>query len=76
VLSLLYIVSYLGLGVPAVIAGFLIVHGLGLTDTALYYGGAVILLAALALPGVVGARTRAASDIATEAGATARRPAA
>jgi MFS family permease len=76
VLSLLYIVSYLGLGVPAVIAGFLIVHGLGLTDTALYYGGAVILLAALALPGVVGARTRAARDIATEAGATARRPAA
>jgi MFS family permease len=58
VLSLLYIVSYLGLGVPAVIAGFLIVHGLGLTDTALYYGAAVILLAALALPGVLGVRPR------------------
>ena len=58
VLSLLYIVSYLGLGVPAVVAGFLIVHGLGLTDTALYYGAAVILLAALALPGVLGVRPR------------------
>ena len=45
VLSLLYIVSYLGLGLPAVAAGFVIVHGGGLTDTALYYGGAVILLA-------------------------------
>jgi predicted MFS family arabinose efflux permease len=61
VLSLLYIVSYLGLGVPAVAAGFLIVHGLGLTDTALYYGGAVILLAGLALPGLLGHRARAAS---------------
>ncbi len=58
VLSLLYIVSYLGLGVPAVAAGFVIVHGGGLTDTALYYGGAVILLAALALPGLLGARSR------------------
>ena len=27
VLSLVYIVSYLGLGVPAVVAGFVIVHG-------------------------------------------------
>jgi predicted MFS family arabinose efflux permease len=59
VLSLLYIVSYLGLGVPAVAAGFLIVHGLGLTDTALYYGGAVILLAMFALPGLLGVRVRA-----------------
>src|ERR1700733_14804791 len=60
VLSLLYIASYLGLGVPAVAAGFLIVHGLGLTDTALYYGGAVILLAGLALPGLLRSRPAAA----------------
>jgi MFS family permease len=53
VLSLLYIVSYLGLGVPAVAAGFVIVHGGGLTGTAIYYGGAVILLAALALLGLL-----------------------
>ena len=30
VLSLLYVVSYLGLGVPAVLAGFLVVHAGGL----------------------------------------------
>jgi hypothetical protein len=59
VLSLLYIVSYLGLGVPAVVAGFVIVHGAGLTDTAIYYGGAVILLASLALAGLLRVRTPA-----------------
>jgi MFS family permease len=59
VLSLVYIVSYLGLGLPAVVAGFVIVHGAGLTDTAIYYGGAVILLAALALVGLLRARTPA-----------------
>jgi MFS family permease len=53
VLSLVYIVSYLGLGVPAVAAGFVIVHGGGLIHTAIYYGGAVILLAALALLGLL-----------------------
>jgi hypothetical protein len=47
--SLLYVVSYLGLGVPAVLAGFGVVHGGGLIDTARYYGAAVITLAALAL---------------------------
>ncbi len=61
VLSLLYLVSYLGLGLPAVAAGFVIVHGAGLTGTALYYGGAVILLAALALPGLLRTRTRGAT---------------
>ena len=70
VLSLLYIASYLGLGVPAVAAGFLIVHGLGLTDTALYYGGAVILLAGLALPGLLGSGTRAAGRPAARAAAS------
>jgi MFS family permease len=57
VLSLVYIVSYLGLGVPAVAAGFAIVHGGGLIDTAIYYGGAVILLATFALLGLVRVRT-------------------
>jgi MFS family permease len=61
VLSLLYIVSYLGLGVPAVVAGFVIVHGAGLIDTAIYYGGAVILLASLALAGLLRVRTPAAA---------------
>jgi hypothetical protein len=64
VLSLVYIVSYLGLGVPAVVAGFVIVHGGGLTDTAIYYGGAVILLAAFALLGLV--RVRAPRSVPRE----------
>jgi hypothetical protein len=50
--SLLYVVSYLGLGVPAVLAGFGVVHGGGLISTARYYGAAVITLAALALFGL------------------------
>src|ERR1700745_105526 len=51
--SLLYVVSYLGLGVPAVLAGFGVVHGGGLINTARYYGAAVIALAALALFGLI-----------------------
>jgi predicted MFS family arabinose efflux permease len=48
VLSVLYIVSYLGLGVPAVLAGLAVVHGIGLLDTTYGYGAAVVLLALLA----------------------------
>ena len=51
--SLLYVVSYLGLGVPAVLAGFGVVHGGGLVVTTRYYGAAVIALAALALFGLL-----------------------
>src|SRR5438034_1560024 len=51
--SLLYVVSYLGLGVPAVLAGFGVVHAGGLVPTARYYGAAVIVLAALALFGLL-----------------------
>jgi hypothetical protein len=58
VLSLLFTVSYLGLGVPAVAAGFLAVHGAGLTGAARDYGAALLVLAALALAAV--ARTRPA----------------
>ncbi|MFC4033518.1 MFS transporter [Streptomyces polygonati] len=53
VLSLLYVVSYLGMGVPAVIGGVLVVHGGGLLDTAREYGAAVIVLAAAALAGLL-----------------------
>ena len=56
VVSLLYVVSYLGLGVPAVLAGFGVVHGGGLIDTARYYGAGVITLAALALFGLLKTR--------------------
>ncbi len=52
VLSLLYVVSYLGLGVPAVAAGFRIVYGAGLVGAAREYGVALIVLAAVALVGL------------------------
>ncbi|WP_328914118.1 MULTISPECIES: MFS transporter [unclassified Streptomyces] len=53
VLSLLYVVSYLGMGVPAVIGGVLVVDGGGLLDTAREYGAAVIVLAGAALAGLL-----------------------
>jgi MFS family permease len=53
VLSSLYIVSYLGLGVPAVIAGILVTEVNGLLATAQEYGLAVIVLAGLALAGLL-----------------------
>jgi MFS family permease len=59
VLSLLFTVAYLGMGVPAVGAGFLAVHGLGLLGAARYYGLALIVLAALALAGLHQARDTA-----------------
>jgi hypothetical protein len=55
-------VSYLGLGVPAVLAGFGVVHGGGLTSTARYYGAAVIALAGLALFGLVKTRPGRAAE--------------
>ncbi len=48
VLSVLYVVSYLGMGLPAVVAGVFVVRGGGLVDTAYEYGVAVIALALLA----------------------------
>jgi MFS family permease len=54
--SLLYVVSYLGLGVPAVAAGFGVVHGGGLIETTRYYGIALIGLAVLALFGLLKTR--------------------
>jgi predicted MFS family arabinose efflux permease len=58
VLSLLFVVSYLGLGVPAVAVGFLAVHGPGLIGAARYYGAALILLALLALLALVRAERK------------------
>ncbi|HEX3872501.1 MAG TPA: MFS transporter [Solirubrobacteraceae bacterium] len=50
VLSIIYVVSYLGMGVPAVIAGLLVAHS-GVIATAREYGLVVIGLAMLALIG-------------------------
>ncbi|MEU8088978.1 MFS transporter [Micromonospora sp. NPDC049101] len=52
VLSLLYVVCYVGFGLPTVIAGFLVVYAGGLPRTADEYSVAVILLALIALFGV------------------------
>ncbi|MFC4019091.1 MFS transporter [Micromonospora sp. GCM10011542] len=59
VLSLLYIVCYVGFGLPAVIAGFLVVYAGGLLRTANEYAVAVIVLALIALLGLHRARRTA-----------------
>jgi predicted MFS family arabinose efflux permease len=68
VVSVLYVVSYLGLGGPAVLAGLGVVHGGGLIDTTRYYGAAVIVLAGLALVGVL--KRRVVQPVAVPAGRT------
>jgi len=57
-LSTVYVLSYLAMGLPAVLAGFLVVNGGGLTTTAEEYVIAVLVLAVLALAGVVRSRPR------------------
>jgi hypothetical protein len=61
VLSIVYVISYLAMGLPAVVAGFLVVHGGGVLGTAREYGSAVIVLAALAMLGLVLGRERRVS---------------
>jgi MFS family permease len=53
VLSVVYVVSYLAMGLPAVIAGVLLVHEGNLVSTTIQYGVAVMALAALALLGAL-----------------------
>jgi MFS family permease len=53
VLSIVYVVCYLAMGVPAVIAGLLVVNGGGLIDTAEQYAVAVMVLAAVAALGAL-----------------------
>jgi MFS family permease len=57
VLSALFMVSYLGLGIPAVAAGLAVVRGGGLVATSYEYGLAVILLAILATINLIRLRT-------------------
>jgi MFS family permease len=59
VLSLLFVVSYLGMGVPAVAAGFLAVHGAGLIGAARDYSVALLVLAALAFAALIRGRAAA-----------------
>jgi MFS family permease len=57
VLSSLFIVSYIGLGVPAVLAGLAVVHGSGLVTTSYEYGLAVIVLGIVATVNLIRVRS-------------------
>lgn len=72
VLSLLYIVCYVGFGLPTVVAGFLVVYAGGLPRTANEYSVAIILLALVALLGLRrGSKDTSAQVLSDHAG---RRP--
>ena len=58
-LSILYVVSYLAMGLPAVLAGVLVVNDGSVLTTAREYGAAVMVLAALALIGLARRPARA-----------------
>ncbi len=53
VLSVLYVIAYLSMGVPAVFVGVRVVHGIDLFTAAREYGFAVMMLAAAALAGTL-----------------------
>lgn len=53
VLSVLYVIAYLAMGLPAVLGGLRAVHGGGVLTTAREYGVAVMALAGLALIGAL-----------------------
>jgi predicted MFS family arabinose efflux permease len=60
-LSVVYAVSYLAMGAPAVIGGYLAVHG-GVRAAGREYGAGILVLAALALVGLTMARPRTAAS--------------
>jgi MFS family permease len=67
VLSVLFLVSYLGLGIPAVLAGLAVVHGGGLVTTSYHYGLAVIVLGLVATVNLIRVRnhnTRSTREVA------------
>src|SRR6267142_3933595 len=53
VLSVIFVVSYVAMGAPAVVAGYLVAHGSNIATTAQEGGAGVMILAALALLGSV-----------------------
>jgi MFS family permease len=73
VLSIIYVVSYLGMGVPAVIAGLLVAHS-GVLATAIQYGLVVIGLAGLALVGQIARRPTAILRTPVQPGRTPTQP--
>ena len=53
VLSVVFVVSYLAMGVPAIVAGLFVTHGGALLTTAQYFGTVVAALATFALLGTL-----------------------
>lgn len=72
VLAVLYVIAYLAMGMPAVLAGFGVVFGGGVIRTADEYGAAVMLLSGLAFAGTLVAR--ASSALARSTNAVPSRP--
>ena len=66
VISVAYVICYLAMGLPAILAGVLVVHST-VTQTAQEFGAAVIVLAAITAAGLVltGRRTRATRPLTT-----------
>jgi len=67
VLAVLYVIAYLAMGLPAVLAGVGVVYGGGMIATANEYGVAVMLLAGVALLGAVYPAAGRELDATTEA---------
>ncbi|MEU3463450.1 MFS transporter [Streptomyces sp. NPDC006733] len=70
-LSTIYVLSYLAMGLPAVIGGYLVVHGGGLLTTTREYGIAVMVLGALALAGLAIPRRTAVTQVSVVVGGSA-----
>ncbi|MDM7855949.1 MFS transporter [Cellulomonas alba] len=70
VLAVVYVASYVGLGIPAIVAGYLVVHGSGLRQTVIEYGAAVVALTAVAFVALLRSR-RGAARAQAQIGATA-----
>lgn len=58
-LSAIYLVSYAGMGAPAVVAGFLVSRGAALTPVTVGYAGALVVLALIALAQLAAGRRTA-----------------
>jgi len=56
VLSVIFVVSYVAMGAPAVVAGYLVAHGRNISTSARELGATVMVLAALALLGAAAKR--------------------
>jgi MFS family permease len=70
VLSIVYVIAYLAMGLPAVLAGVGVVYGGGLMQTTREYGLAVIVLATLALVGKLRRRAPIAASRALQSSAS------